>query len=144
MSKWPQRVVFVERVKEFCRKNDLLTKRGAVQMDVLADMLNLNEDVLRQCLQDSTRGRPAIRTLEHIASVLKCSVTDFLDTPHDPPPPISVERWEGLSERDRGLVVSLIAEITSDELSNAEREELFKDFRHLKARMLKLKELWKA
>ena len=137
-------MVFVERVKEFCRKNGLLTKRGAVQMDVLADMFNLNEDVLRQCLQDSTRSRPHINTLTHIASVIGCSVMDFLDSIHAPPPPISHERWQGLTERERALVVSLITEIASDDLSIAEREELFKDFKHLKTRMLKLKELWKA
>jgi len=142
MNKWPQRAVFSERVKEFCRKNGLLTKRGAVQMDVLADMFNLNEEVLRQCLQDSTRARPHINTLSHIASVIGCSVTDFLDAPNDPPPAISHERWRGLGERERALVVSLITEIASDDLTIAEREELFKDFRHLKARMLRLRELW--
>jgi len=144
MNKWPQRAVFAERVKNFCRKNGLLTKRGAIKMDVVADMFNLNEEVFRQCLQDSTRARPHINTLTHIASVIGCSVTDFLDSPNEPPPSISHEKWKGLSERERALVVSLITEMASDDLSTAEREELFKDFRHLKARMLKLRALWVA
>jgi transcriptional regulator with XRE-family HTH domain len=144
MKKWSQRIVFVERVKEYCRKNGLLTKRGAVQMEVLADMFNLNEDVLRQFLQDSTRRRPHINTLTHIASVLGCSVTEFLDAPSDPPPGMSLERWAGLDERERVLVSSLLVDISTDDLTLAEKELLYKDFHQTKERMLKLKELWAA
>ena len=143
-KRWPQQGVFAERVRGFCTANGYLTKRGAIKMDVVADMFNLHEDTLRQFLQNTSRSRPHVNTLSFIAGVLGCSVAEFLDAPTDPPPPIPLERWEGLSERERALVVSLISEIASDDLSISEREELFKDFQHLKARMIKLRELWKA
>jgi transcriptional regulator with XRE-family HTH domain len=139
---WLQQGVFAERVKEYCRKNGLLTKRGAVQMDVLADLFNLNEDVLRHFLQDSTRKRPHINTLTHIASVIGCRVTEFLDVPSDPPNGIPPDRWSALCERERVLVSSLLADFSAEDLTLEEKELLYKDFQQSKEKMLKLKELW--
>jgi len=141
---WPQQSVFAERVKGFCRTNGLLTKRGAVQMDVIADMFNLNEDVLRKCLQDSTRKRPHLNTLTHMASVLGCSVLEFLDAPTNPPPTISHERWAEMNEGERALTTSLIAEFSSDSLTLTEKDELLKSFCEVKERMLRLREAWKS
>lgn len=140
---WPQQSVFAERVKEYCRKNGLLTKRGAVQMDILADMFNISEDVLRRFLQDSTRKRPHINTLTHIASVLGCSVLEFLDASNNPPPAISSEHWARMSEEERILVTSLIADISTDELSLAEKQMLYKFFKDVKDRLLGLREAWR-
>jgi transcriptional regulator with XRE-family HTH domain len=141
---WPQQSAFAGRAKEFCRKNGLLTKRGAIQMDILADMFNLSEDVLRRFLQDSTRKRPHINTLTHIASVLGCSVLEFLDAPSNPPPPISSEHWAGMGEEERILVTSLIADISTDELSLAEKQMLYKFFKEVKDRMLGLRDAWRG
>jgi hypothetical protein len=141
---WPQQGVFAERVKEFCRKNGLLTKRGAIQMDVLADMCNLNEDVLRKCLQDSSRKRPHLNTLTHIAALIGCSVLEFLDAPNDPPPTFSHERWAEMTEDERALVTSLIAEISKADLTLAEKQELLKGFHEVKERILRLRRAWNA
>ena len=139
-KRWPQQAVFAERVKEFCRQNDgLLTKRGAVQMGAAADLFGIHEDTLRQLMQDTTRMRPHFNTLNSIASVIGCSVFEFLDAPHDPPPPISHERWEGLSEKDRAIVVSLINEVATDDLTHAEKEFLHNSVRGLKESLLQLK-----
>jgi len=141
---WPQQPVFAERVKEFCKANGLLTKRGAVQMEVLADMFNLNEDVLRKCLQDSSRKRPHLKTLTHMASVLGCSVMEFLDAPKDPPPTISHERWAEMNEGERALMTSLIAEFSTAALTLAEKSELLRSFCEVKERILRLREAWKG
>jgi transcriptional regulator with XRE-family HTH domain len=144
MSVWAQQRVFAERVKDFCRQKGLLTKRGAVQMDVLANMFNISEDVLRRFLQDSTRKRPHLNTLTYMASVLNCSVLEFLDTPNNPPPTVSPEHWAGMTEEERAIVTSLIAEFFTDDLSLAEKQVLYKTFRDVKERMLGLREAWKA
>jgi len=141
---WPQQGVFGVRVKEFCRRNGLLTKRGAVQMDVMADMFGISEEVLRRFLQDSTRKRPHINTLAHMASVLGCSVLEFLDAPNNPPPIISSEHWAGMSEEERLLVTSLITDISTDELSLAEKQMLYRFFRDVKERMLGLRDAWRG
>jgi len=143
-KQWPQQAVFAERVKQFCRENGLLTKRGAVQMGAVADMFDIHEDTLRQLLQDTTRMRPHINTLTSIAGIIGCSVFEFLGAPHDPPPPISREAWEALGERERAIVVTLVSEISSNDLSVDEKAELCMDFRQTKERMLRLKGLWAA
>jgi transcriptional regulator with XRE-family HTH domain len=138
-KRWPQQENFAARVKEFCKKNGLMTKRGAVKMDAAADLFDLNEDTLRQLLQDSTRKRPYIDTLINIASILGCSVTEFLDAPTDPPPGMSLEKWTALTARERMLASSLLAIIASDDLSIGEKEHLHNIFQAAKDSLLHLK-----
>jgi len=138
-KRWPQQVVFAERVKEFCRRNDLLTPRGAVRMDTVADLFGIHEDTLRQLLQDTTRKRPYIDTLIGIAGVLGCSVLEFLDAPSDPVPGMSLEIWAGLSERERVMASSLWTAIGSNDLSIDEKELLFSNFQNLKKSLVHLK-----
>jgi len=140
MGKWLQQGVFAERVREFCRRNGLLTARGAVKMDVVADLFNLHEDTLRQFLQNKGRSRPHIDTLTHIAWVLGCRVTDFLDTPSEPIQGMRRETWEKLSEQDRVYATAFFSDLTESDLTPAEKELLFGAYQDLKARMLKLRE----
>ena len=136
---WPQQGVFIARVREYCKKNGLLTPRGAVKLDVVADLFNLNEDTLVQFLHDSNRKRPHIDTLTTIASVLGCAVVEFFDAPSQPAPGLSTKEWAELSEAERTLVVAVLAEVTSDSLSLAEKEELLKGLRETKERVLRLR-----
>ena len=144
-KRWPQQPVFAERVKEFCRGNGYLTKRGAIQMEAVADMFGVHEDTLRQFLQDTSRKRPHLNTLKSIASVIGCSVVEFLESPNDPPPAaMSHELWGDMSERERSLVLSIIADIGSGGLSLDEKEELYRNFQEAKERMLRQKKMWAA
>jgi len=111
-------------------------------MAVVADMFGLHEDTLRQLLQDTTRKRPYIDTLIQISSVLGCSVTEFLDAPSDPPPGMSLERWSGLTERERMLASSFLSAIASDDMSIEEKEELHGVFQEGRERLLRLKKMW--
>ena len=113
-------------------------------MDILADMFNLNEDVLRKCLQDTSRKRPHLNTLAHIASVIGCPVTDFIDSPDNPPPTIAHERWAGLNEEERALLTLLIAEFSTDELSIAEKKVLYKAYKDVRESVIGLRKAWKA
>jgi transcriptional regulator with XRE-family HTH domain len=139
MTMWVQQGIFVERVKDYCKKNGLLTARGAVKLDATADIFNLNNETLRQFLQNRSRKRPHINTLSHIANVVGCSVTEFLDAPSDPPPGISNERWAELSERERVIATEVLMDMTAEELTMQEKEELFGAYKDLKARMLRLR-----
>jgi transcriptional regulator with XRE-family HTH domain len=141
---WPQQPVFAERVREFCSRNGLLTPRGAIRMDAVADLFGLHTDTMRQLLQGTSRRRPHLNTLNAIAGQIGCSVFEFLDAPKDPPPAMPHERWEGLSEVERGLVVSVVAEMSSEDLSAEERAELHRNFMEAKERMLRQKAMWAA
>jgi len=139
MTRWVQQGIFVERVKDFCRKNDLLTPRGAVNLDATADIFNVTNDTLRQFLQNRSRKRPHIDTLTHVANVVGCNVTEFLDAPSDPPPGISNEHWAELSERERVIATEVLMDMTTEELTMQEKEELFGAYKDLKARILRLR-----
>jgi len=139
MTKWAQQGIFVERVKDYCRKNDLLTPRGAVKWDVVADIFGLDNETLRQFMQNSSRPRPHIDTLTHIANVVGCSVTEFIGAPSDPPPGISKEHWADLSERERVIATEVLMDMTTEDLTMQEKEELFGAYRDLKARILRLR-----
>jgi transcriptional regulator with XRE-family HTH domain len=138
-KRWPQQGIFAEKIKEFCKINGLLTPRGAIKMDIVADMFNLNEDTLRQFLHDSGRRRPHINTLTHISGVVGCSVIEFIDAPANAPLGMPSEQWAGLSERERTLVSSLLADIAADNLTIAEKEALYDIFQVAKGSLLKLK-----
>ena len=111
-------------------------------MDVLGDLFNLHEDTVRQLLQNKGRVQPGLKTLRRICKVLGVSVTEFIDAPTDPPPCLTHERWAGLSERDRALVSEMVADITESTLSFEEREEIYRIFREVKDRILRLKRIW--
>jgi transcriptional regulator with XRE-family HTH domain len=141
-KRWLQQRVFSDRIKEFCQRNGYLTARGAVKMDEVADLFNLQEDSLRQFLYDSSRRRPHVDTLTRVASVVGVSVAEFLDDPGAPVPPsmgISLDAWSGLSDRERALASALVAHVANDDLSVAEKEGLYNIFLEAKKTLLGLK-----
>ena len=136
---WPQQEIFVARVKHYCEKNGLTTPRGAIKLDIVADLFNLSEITLKQFMQYKSRSRPHYDTLAFIAGVIGCSVTEFLDDPGDPPLGIPLDRWTELSERERALASEMLADMTATDLSLPEKEELFGAYKDLKARILRLR-----
>jgi len=138
-ERWPQQEVFCERVKQFAHRNGYTTPRGAVQLDVVADMFNLQEQSLRQFLQHKQQKRPRYSTLAHISSVLGCSVMDFLDDPGDPPPGVHLDRWLEMSELERALTSEMLADMAGTDLTAPEKEELFGAFKEMKARIVRLR-----
>ena len=140
--KWPQQARFCERVKQFCKDNDLLTPRGAVNLPVVADLFDICEHTLKQFLQYRSRSRPHLDTLTHIAGVLGCSVAEFVDGPGEPPPGMQQGQWAGLSEQERVFASTMYADITRPDLSLAEKRALFMAYEELRDRFFKLKKLW--
>jgi len=137
---WPRQEIFCKRVKAFAVKNGLITCRGAINLALMAPILGIGEYTLKQFLQYKSRRRPHLDTLTHVASVLGCSVADFLDDAGDPPPIMSIDNWRELSEQERTYAAALLADITTQELTLSEKELLFGVFQDLKARILKMRE----
>ena len=143
-KRWLQQPVFSERVKDFCRRKGLLTPRGAVKMEEVADLFDLHPDTLRQFMYDSSRPRPHLDTLACMAGVMGLSVAEFLDDPGGAIPPgigISPERWASLSDRERALASGLVCAIAKDDLGVAEKEELCKLFQATKKMLLRLRKI---
>ena len=142
MAKWLRQGIFAERVKDYCRKNDLLTPRGAVKLDILADLFNLHEDTVRQMLQNKGRKPPGLKTLRQVCEVLGLPVTEFIDAPTDPPAAMPLEQWSGLTERERALITAVLADLSSDALSVDEKEELCYQFQEGRDRIVRLRQKW--
>ena len=139
--RWPQQERFCERVKQYCRANDLMTPRGAIDLTVVADIFNLCEHTLKQFLQYKSRSRPHLDTLTHIAGVIGCSVSEFVDDPGDAPP--GIQRWAELSEQERAYVSRMYADITRQDLSPLEKQALFVAYEEVRDRFFRLREMWK-
>jgi transcriptional regulator with XRE-family HTH domain len=141
---WPQQGIFIRRVKEFSKENGHLTKRGAVKTDAVADLFGIQEDTLIQFMHDSKRKRPHIDTLTQIAAVLGVSVTEFMDAPSHPAPGVPNDAWAKMSEHERAIVVSMLADIASSDFTAAEKDELYRIFQEGKDRLVRLKKMWAA
>jgi len=142
--RWPQQGRFCERVKQFCIDNNLLTPRGAIKLPVVAELFNLGEHTLKQFLQYKSRGRPHLDTLTHIAGVLGCSVSEFVDDPGEPPPGMQKKQWAKLSEQERVFASTMYADITRQDLSLTEKHALFTAYEEVRDRFLKLKKMWQT
>ena len=113
-------------------------------MSAVAELFNLGEHTLKQFLQYKSRVRPHLDTLTHIAGVLGCSVSEFVDDPGEPPPGMQKKKWAKLSEQERVFASTMYADITRQDLSLAEKHALFTAYEEVRDRFLKLKKLWSA
>jgi len=138
---WPQQEVFCQKVKRFCEQNGLTTSRGAIKLDVVSDLFNISEITLKQFLQYKSRSRPHYDTLSFIAGVIGCSVTEFMDDPGDPPPGVVQAKWPEMTERERTIVSTMVADIASKDMSASEKEELFGAYQEMRARILRLRDM---
>jgi len=137
-ANWPQQEAFCQRVREFCERNGYITSKGAIKLDVVADLFNLREVTLKHFLQYKARGRPHYDTLSLIAGIIGCSVTEFMDNPGDAPSGMQ-ERWAAMTERERMFASTVIADFSSAELTEAEKEALFSAYQDLKGLVLRLR-----
>ena len=136
---WPQQEIFCQRVREFCKVHGYLTKRGAVQLGVLSRLFHVSEDTLRQYLQYKSKRRPDYDRLAHIATVLGVSVTQFTGNPGEAPPSVAQAKWNEASCEDRLFASTVLEDVMADNLSPAEKEELFTAYREAKERILRLR-----
>lgn len=77
---WPEQEVFCLRVREFAERGGHVTKRGALDLPVLAELFDVAENSLKQFLQNKKRPRPHYDTLSKIASVIGSGVLEFMGT----------------------------------------------------------------
>jgi transcriptional regulator with XRE-family HTH domain len=135
---WPQQEAFCQRVKEFCDRNGYVTARGAIKLETVASLFNLTRATLKHFLQYKSRNRPHYDTLAFIASIIGCSVTEFMDNPSGAPIGMQ-ERWIGMTERERMFASRLITDFSSADFSPAEKEALFSAYQDMKALIVRLR-----
>jgi hypothetical protein len=137
---WPQQQIFIEKVKSFAKANGYTTPRGAAQVAVLARLFNLSESTLKQALYFKSKRRLGYDALSHIAGVVGCSVNDFTGTPSESPPNVAQQKWNEISHEERLFASTVLADVMADQLTVAEKRELFSAYNEMKARLLRLRE----
>jgi transcriptional regulator with XRE-family HTH domain len=133
---WPAQETFCQRVKAYCEKNGLVTPRGAIKLPEAAALFQVSEITMKQLLQHKLRKRPHYDTLAKIAGIVGCPVSLFMDDPGGPLPGMAHAEWGGLTETERAYATAMYSDISSKDLTPAEKELLFGAYRDLKARLL--------
>ena len=130
---WPQRQKFKSALEEY------QAKTGKKQAEVAED-LNMSLHGLRQVLYQKGR-RCSFETAQKASALFGVSVTEFLDDPGAPPPGVGHEKWAAISERDRVIASAMFADITADQLTEAEKDELYRAYKEAKERIIRLRKL---
>jgi hypothetical protein len=130
---WPQRENFKRALEKY------QVKTGKKQAEVAED-LNMSLHGLRQILYQKGR-RCSFETAQRASALFGASVTEFLDDPGAPPPGVDQEKWAVISERDRVIASAMFADITADQLTEAEKDELYRAYKEAKERIIRLRDL---
>jgi len=139
-SDWPQQNIFIERVKQFAKANGFTTSRGAVDIPVIAPLLRLSESTLKQALYFKGKRRLGYDALSYIAKIIGCSVNVFTGTPGESPPTVSQEKWNEISHEERLFASTVFNDVTADQLTPAEKMELFSAYKETKARLFRMRD----
>jgi hypothetical protein len=68
----------------------------------------------------------------------------FTGTAGDSPPGVAQDRWNALSDRERGFASDVLDDVLSDEMSADEKNELHAAYKEARARLLRLKSIWRG
>jgi len=132
MDMWPQREKFKETVKAF-------QKATGLSQEEVADAMGVARSSLRFWMYQRRR-RPSFEVLKAAAGALGCSVMEFVDDPGGPAPPgVDQAAWTGASERDRVIAQSMFSDITSEDLSEEDKDLLYAAWKEEIAKFRKYK-----
>jgi transcriptional regulator with XRE-family HTH domain len=132
MDMWPQRDRFKEIVRGY-------QKATGLSQEEVADAMGVARSSLRFWMYQRRR-RPSFDVLKSAAAVLGCSVMEFVDDPGQARVP-GVERdaWAGSSERDRVIAQAMFSDITSEDLTEEDKDMLYAAWREEVAKFRKYK-----
>jgi transcriptional regulator with XRE-family HTH domain len=129
---WPQR----DRFKEMVKAHQKATGRSQEQV---ADAMGVARSSLRFWMYQRKR-RPSFDVLKGAAAVLGCSVMEFVDDPgRTQVPGVEQGAWAGASERDRVIAQAMFSDITSEDLSEEDKDMLYAAWREEVAKFRKYK-----
>lgn len=118
MDVWPQREKFKGMVKAH-------QKATGKSQEEVADSMGVARSSLRFWMYQRKR-RPSFEVLKAAASVLGCSVTEFVDDPgRRAVPGVDGDAWAGATERDRVIAQAMFHDITAYDLTEEDKDMLY-------------------
>lgn len=127
MDSWPQQSVFRARIDAYKKAHGITQKQ-------LAEELGTSLGTLRFWLYGDRR--PSLQSLQRVAALCGCSVTEFID---DPGQEIAGQVAPDLTEKRRVIASMMFDGVTSTDLSDEDAQLLFEDFIAMKSRLQALK-----
>jgi len=135
LDMWPQRSELKALVKAYRTEHDISRKN-------MADRLGIAESQLHNLMYDK-RVRPSLDFVQRAAELFNVSITALIDDPGSTPIPGTEARWSEVSERDRLMAAAMFSDLTADNLSESEKDEIFRAYKEAKERILRLRKTYK-
>jgi transcriptional regulator with XRE-family HTH domain len=127
------------RVENFKKRLREYQDRTGKTQSQAADDLGTTYGTLRFWLSGTRPPKNA--NLQRAVAVFGhgCSITEFVDDPGESTPGVKPEKWVDASERDRVINSMMFADITAADLSDEEKDELYRAWKETYDRLRRLK-----
>ena len=137
LNPWPQRDLFKAHVNNY-------RKLHGVARGTVAGRLGITESHLHGLMYDK-RTRPSLNVIQLASELFEISVAVLIDDPGGAPlPGIGKDAWTAASERDRLLAATMFADLISGQLTDAEKDEIYRAYKETKDRVLRLRKAYKG
>jgi transcriptional regulator with XRE-family HTH domain len=132
---WNQRELFRAWVGE------AKAKLGASSNAAVAEYLGIAPGSLYKYLSSSATHKPSAEVLKKLGDLIGRDYRLLLDTPAAKPEWLDGGRWGEVAERDRMIAQAMFADITADDLTEQEKDELYAAWKEAVARARRYKEM---
>jgi transcriptional regulator with XRE-family HTH domain len=129
---WNQRELFRAWVGE------AKAKLGATNNAVVAEYLGIASGSLYKYLSNSATHKPSADVLKKLGDLIGRDYRLLLDTPAAKPDWLD-GGWSEIPERDRVIAQAMFADITADDLTEEEKDELYAAWKEAVARARRYK-----
>ena len=134
---WKQRGIFrgwVEEAKQ---------KLGAPSNAAVSERLGLTPSTLYKYLSASATHKPSPEALKKLGDLIGRDYRLLMDGPEHGPGWLDGGEWSELSERDRFIARTMFQDLTADQLTEAEKDELFRAYKEAKERIMRLRKAFR-
>lgn len=135
---WIQREKFREWVAE---ARDML---GVSNNAVVADYLGIVPASLYKYLSRSATHKPSNEVMKRLGDMIGRDYRLLLDGPEQRPDWAEEGEWSEASERDRLIARAMFQDLTADQLTEAEKDEIYRAYREAKERVLRLRQAFQS
>ncbi|MCL1893948.1 MAG: hypothetical protein FWG02_06925 [Holophagaceae bacterium] len=134
---WNHRELFREWVAE------AKTKLGTTNSAVVSEYLGLAPTTLYKYLSKNATHKPSTDVLKRLGDFLGRDYRLLMDVPDRCPDGLEEDKWAEATERDKLIARAMFADITADQLTESEKDEIFRAYKEAKDRVLRLREVFK-
>jgi hypothetical protein len=134
---WMQRDIFREWVAE------AKAKLGAASNAAVAECLGIVPASLYKYLSNSSTHKPGPDVLKKLGDLIGRDYRLLLSVPEQPPEWLEAGEWSDATERDKLIARAMYQDLTADQLTEAEKDEIYRAYKEAKERVMRLRSAYK-